>query len=200
MNSYQAGRRLAPLFLIAALIVGCDANGLTDASLGDGSEAEARANPALARASRAMPQPLGAQLAAVRALTARYQRFDIAEDAGWDEDLTGCDPMMGHHYGNMMYVLDGGYVDTMQPEVLLYEPQKNGRMRLVGVEYIVLVDTGEEGPPFTRPDEDPPVLFGRNFDWNAGLSLWMLHVWVWKNNPDGMFTPFNPTVSCEHAS
>lgn len=28
---------------------------------------------------------------------------------------------------------------------------------------------------------------------------WLLHVWVWKHNPNGMFEDWNPNVSCEHA-
>lgn len=185
--------RLRPrllLFLLVPALAACDAGSLDDtgsaAIRADGPEASARS--------------VNAQLAAVRALTAPYHDFNAGFDAGWNVDLSeGCVPQMGHHYGNPGY-LDGD-VDPMEPEVLLYEPQRNGRKRLVGVEYIVPVFGPEDGPPpFPQPDDDPPVLFGEDFHWNEGLGLWALHVWIWRNNPDGMFADFNPKVSCEFAT
>lgn len=144
------------------------------------------------------------QLAQVRRLTAPFHTFENGKAAGWDAPLSECveSPAggMGFHYGNMEYVDDGGVVDALQPEVLLYEPRKNGKMRLVGVEYIVPVEVeqDEEGF-FPRPDHDAPVLFDREFHWNPVLSLWALHVWIWRDNPSGMFADFNPKVTCAYA-
>jgi hypothetical protein len=73
----------------------------------------------------------------------------------------------------------------------MYEPQKNGRMRLVGVEYVV---------PFAAwIDPQPPVLHGQEFHPNETFGLWTLHVWMFKHNPDGMFADWNPTVTCAWA-
>ena len=50
-----------------------------------------------------------------------------------------------------------------------------------------------------------PTLFGRQMDgpmeghapiMPAELHHWDLHVWLWKDNPAGMFTPTNPAVRC----
>jgi hypothetical protein len=69
----------------------------------------------------------------------------------------------------------------------MYEPQQDGTMQLVGVEYV------KAAPP----NEPPPVLFNRNFTFNAELGVWALHVWLWKENPAGLYANWNPTVSCQ---
>ncbi len=131
---------------------------------------------------------VNAALAAIRAATARFQRFDVATQAGWDTPLTDCfdDPAggMGFHYGNVGLIDDE--LEVAQPEALLYEPEPNGRMRLVAVEYIV---------PFAL-SEDPPELMGQTFSPNTAFGIWTLHAWVWKENPSGMFAPWNPRVTC----
>ena len=66
-----------------------------------------------------------------------------------------------------------------------------GRQRLVAVEYAV---------PIAAWGDVAPVLHGVEFHRNDGLGLWVLHVWHFKSNPAGMFTDWNPTVSCEHAA
>jgi hypothetical protein len=76
----------------------------------------------------------------------------------------------------------------LEPEILQYEPQTNGRLRLVGTEYIVLLS-------FDRPDP----LFGQEFHANEAAGVWALHVWNWRQNPSGMFEDWNPKVSCENA-
>jgi hypothetical protein len=135
-------------------------------------------------------------LAGLRAAVAGFHRIEAAVEAGYDVvfqnacfELPGVGGM-GFHYVN------GGLVDgTVQefaPEALMYEPQKNGRLRLVGVEYVVPFDL------WTEPD--PPVLHGQLFHANHVFGLWTLHVWAFKHNPEGMFADWNPTVSCDHAS
>jgi hypothetical protein len=128
------------------------------------------------------------ELAALRAATARFQRFEVARDAGWNvqfpegcfESATGG---MGFHYMNA----GAGTLVVTEPNFLMYEPQKNGRMRLVGVEYMA-------------PGDLPrPSLFGQQFDWNADFGVWVLHVWAFAHNPAGLFEGYNPTISCDHA-
>jgi hypothetical protein len=86
-----------------------------------------------------------------------------------------------------------GSVSVDQPELLLYEPEKNGQMRLVAVEYII---------PYTfHPrSAEAPVLFGQQFQQNDTFQLWGLHAWVWAENPSGMFASWNPRVTCENAT
>lgn len=134
-------------------------------------------------------------LAAVREATAHLHRFENAAPAGWSFQATECleNPPaggMGVHFGNMEYYLDGE-ANLLEPEVLLYEPQRNGELRLVAVEYLV--------PFFAWEGEGEPVLFGREMTRDDDHEEWLLHVWLWKHNPNGMFEDWNPNVSCEHA-
>jgi hypothetical protein len=134
------------------------------------------------------------ELAAVRRVTAPLHRIEVANERGWDLEVTGCvehptEGGMGYHIGNMTYFLNGE-ANPLEPEVLLYEPGPSGEMRLVGVEYIV---------PFFAwdPDvNDPPQLFGRDMNRNDMLEQFDLHVWLWKHNPNGVFADWNPRVSC----
>lgn len=133
-------------------------------------------------------------VARLRALTAPFHRFDVAVAEGWGTQITACfeDPNvggMGFHYGNTAYI--DGTVDVLQPELLLYEPQKNGNMRLVAVEYIVPFDAWTSS--------EPPQLFGQSFSRNEAFGIWALHVWHERNNPRGMFADWNPKVTCDNA-
>src|SRR5207237_2009305 len=80
-------------------------------------------------------------LAALRRVTAPFHEFDMAQHAGWSAQITPCmtDPGgtggMGFHYGNTTLIDGSAHVET--PQLLLYEPEKNGRLRLVAVEYII---------------------------------------------------------------
>lgn len=153
--------------------------------------------PASSRASNAS-NPSGAsvqqELAALRRVTARFHDISAAQKAGWSAQITGCmvsdSGGMGFHYGNVALI--DGSVSVEQPELLLYEPQKNGGMQLVAVEYII---------PYTAHarDADPPMLFGKSFTQNDTFQLWGLHAWVWAENPSGMFANWNPKVSCAYA-
>ncbi|MDB4881552.1 MAG: hypothetical protein JWL95_318 [Gemmatimonadetes bacterium] len=150
---------------------------------------------ATAAASRASTSSVEKDLAALRHVTAPFQDFDVAVAAGWSAKITDCmssaEGGMGFHYGNTHLI--NGTVSVTEPELLLYEPQKNGHLRLVAVEYII---------PYTELSRDaaPPVLFGQEFTQNDVFQLWGLHAWVWKENPSGVFANWNPTVSCEQTS
>ena len=131
-------------------------------------------------------------IAALRAATARFHRIDVAHAAGYDTQFpAGCFTSdagaMGFHYLNGTNV---GSLEVTRPQLVMYEPQANGSMRLVGVEYIV--------PGL--PTDEPPVLFDRAFAYNPVFDVWVLHVWTWAHNPDGVFEDWNPRVTCEHAA
>ena len=100
---------------------------------------------------------------------------------------------MGLHLGNLAYIQDGGVVNLLQPELLLYEPEQNGKLRFVGVEYIV---------PFTDiPATAPaPTLLGHEFAQVPEFGVWGLHIYVGRENPTGIFATWNPKVSCENAA
>lgn len=103
---------------------------------------------------------------------------------------------MGIHFPNGDLVGDG-VLDAQHPEILIYE-QRGGRLRLLGVEYLVLAAAWDASHPGA-----PPVLMGQQFHYvgspnRYGLpAFYELHVWAWKDNPHGMFVDWNPAVSCE---
>ena len=39
-----------------------------------------------------------------------------------------------------------------------------------------------------------PALHGRNFHKHSSLPLYILHAWIWEENPEGMFADFNTAV------
>ena len=95
---------------------------------------------------------------------------------------------MGYHYINVG-ILDTT-VELSRPEAMVYTPGPNGILQLGAVEYIV------PAAPWDASNSQPPQLFGQTFHLNAGLGVYVLHAWVWKNNPSGMFEDWNPKVSC----
>ena len=133
-------------------------------------------------------------LATLKRVTTPFRTFSAATAAGWSTKITSCmsDPTlggMGFHYGNTAFI-DGG-VQVDQPELLLYEPQADGSLQLVAVEYII---------PYTAHarSDTPPVLFGQTFKQNDTFQLWGLHVWAWKTNPSGLYADWNPEVNCSN--
>lgn len=134
-------------------------------------------------------------LAALRRATASFHDSDAAAEAGWSAEITGCMSggsagAMGFHYGNVGLI--DGTAEVGRPELLLYEPTRNGGLRLVGVEYVIPY-------AFHSRDAAPPVLFGQDFVKVDAFELWGLHAWVWAENPAGMFAAWNPRVSCDFA-
>ena len=89
---------------------------------------------------------------------------------------------MGVHYVRNI----DDILDPTDPEALVYEVGRHGRLRLVALEYII----PEE---FVNPS-DPPVLFGQELHHHAYLPVYVLHLWAWRWNPTGMFADFNPRV------
>ena len=130
-------------------------------------------------------------LAKARQATAAYHNVADAEAAGYAStlDSLGCfeNPGvggMGLHY--LREDLLDDEVDGATPEALVYEMSANGKLKLVGHEYIVPIDawTGAE----------PPMLFDQQFHAHPVLPFYVLHAWVWHPNPDGMFVDWNPKV------
>jgi hypothetical protein len=106
---------------------------------------------------------------------------------------------MGMHFLNDKLMGDGD-VDVMQPEILLYEPLPNGKIRLTGADYLVDAAEWDSNPKHMGA---PPELVGQLFHYfdspnRFGLKpFYTLHVWAWKDNPNGTFANWNPNVSCD---
>ena len=123
--------------------------------------------------------------------TVAYNDFSAAQAAGYTERLTDCmadaSGGMGYHYGKVAYI--DGEARLLEPEILMYEPQADGSLKFVGIEFVV---------PLSE-SATPPSLFGLEFHRNEAFQLWVLHVWLYRENPSGMFSDWNPTVSCAAA-
>ena len=102
---------------------------------------------------------------------------------------------MGEHFIKGALLFDG-QLDPQQPEALIYE-QRDGKARLVGVEYIVVAEAWH-----MNNGAATPALMGQLMHYvgspnRYGLPpFYELHVWAWKFNPSGMFVDWNPKVSC----
>jgi hypothetical protein len=134
-------------------------------------------------------------LAQVRAATAPLHRTTAAENAGY-QLLPGLDHCfenpgvgaMGYHYINPG-LLDLE-LDPRQPEALVYEPDDHGRLQLAAVEYIVPAEAWD------AQHAEPPEVLGQHLHLNQGLGVYVLHAWIFKNNPAGIFEDWNPNVTC----
>jgi len=136
------------------------------------------------------------ELAQVRNATAQFHRTDAAQAAGYVL-VPGLDHCfnnpgvggMGYHYINTS-LLDTT-VDARQPEAMVYAPGPNGLLELGAVEWVV-----PASPWDATGNASPPSLLGQSFHLNANLGVYVLHAWVWKDNPSGLFEDWNPRVSC----
>jgi hypothetical protein len=136
----------------------------------------------------------------VRQNTAQFIDVNNTKGAGY-QPLFGCvsgpdHGAMGIHYLNLGLVGDG-LLDATTPEALIYEPVGKAR-RLVGVEYIVDAATW-----LAAHENTPPQLEGQDFQFvdapnRFGIpAFFELHVWAWRDNPNGAYVDWNNNVSCE---
>ena len=155
------------------------------------------------------------QLDAARKATEKYQDVRAAEAAGYravGPNVTG----MGVHYVRQT---DHQYFSITEPPILLYERDlgEQGGLRLVGVSYLLVAPSDTDGqpanPPFPKalaawhkhnnvcvlPDNSASVdltasqCTARGGRFTAETS-WMVHAWIWKDSPAGVFSPTNPLV------
>ena len=99
---------------------------------------------------------------------------------------------MGIHFVNLTVQ---GPLDPKKPNVLIYEPVGD-KLELVAAEWLVPVTVAKERPvlfgqPFQGPMEGHEPLIPQ------GFVHYDLHAWLFKDNPNGMFSPTNPDVTCE---
>ncbi len=177
---------------------------------------------------QASPGPGEPTLAEVRELTERFRDVDTALAEGYVRDpFDLCDTAemmgqpaaqgaMGVHYfrPDLLGVTEppsprvngnGIHIDFRKPSILIYEPQADGSMELVAVENLVFRDAWHaagnterptfHGVPYDSMSDDPKTstdeahMFEPHYD---------RHVWIYRDNPSGVFAPFNPHVTCAH--
>jgi hypothetical protein len=188
------------------------------------SEAAEQAPPPPAPSS----PPAQPSLEEVRALTERFRDVNVALAEGYQRDpLDLCDTaemmgqpaeygVMGIHFArpdllgitgppNPRVTGTGTHTDFRQPSILIYEPQADGSLKLVAVENLVFVEAWEAAGNRGRPSFQ-----GREFDLMADDPLtavdeahhfephYDLHVWLYRENPRGMFAQFNPNATCRY--
>ena len=99
---------------------------------------------------------------------------------------------MGVHFINMQFV--GPKLDSTKPQVLLYEPVGD-KLVLTGAEWFVPTEVAKT-PPTILGHQLMGPMEGHAPIMPAELHHWDLHVWLWKDNPNGMFSPTNSAVKC----
>ena len=144
----------------------------------------------------------GALVQIVRETTAPFKDVRVAEAEGYHLAfgcVSGPDAgAMGMHFVNMPLVGDG-LIDPTKPEIVIYEPQANGSLKLIGADYLVLADQWDQA----HPGQGAPEMMGQFFHYfespnRFGLpAFYTLHVWAWKTSPTGTFVNWNQNVSCD---
>ena len=177
-------------------------------------------------ASAAMAQDAASEIAAVREAAEKYRDVNLALEEGFIPDPSGhCVSAameglpvewgaMGIHYLNPAVLKitaseprvdgQGTHTDFMKPAILLYEPQADGSLELVGVENLVFQKAW-----IAAGNSEPPYFAGRVWDAMVDNPATVgdeahkfephydQHVWF-RENPAGNLMPFNPNVTCEH--
>ncbi len=120
-----------------------------------------------------------AQLDIARRAVCRYRRIEAALADGYADSGLPCIPGQGYHSIQSSLV---GTTDIRHPPVLMYTA--GGDLN---------------SPEWIAPESQfptPPTIFGQTMHSEDELGLWILHVWVWKLNPNGVFSDVNPDVTC----
>jgi hypothetical protein len=174
------------------------------------------------------PGPGEPTLAEVRSATERFRDVNVALAEGFIRDPGNmCETAemmgkpaslgaMGVHYfrPDLLGITappsprvngNGTHTDFRKPSILIYEPQADGSLELVAVENLVFADAWRasgrstpptfHGVPYDTMRDDPTTatdeahMFEPHFD---------RHVWLYRENPNGIFAPLNPAVTCAH--
>jgi len=129
----------------------------------------------------------------VRKANDRFKDVKVALSEGYAPIPCASSPTggaMGIHYVNGA-LLKAGTVDLAHPQAVMYEPQADGKLDLVAVEYIAFKGPAAlEGHLFNFVSE--PNRYGLD-------KFYEMHVWAWRANATGAFADNNPKVSCEAA-
>lgn len=167
-------------------------------------------------------------LSAVRAATERFADVKVALAEGYIRDpMNMCETAagmgqaadlgaMGVHYfrpellgisgpPNPRVDGNGTHTDFLKPAILIYEPQADGSMELIAVENLVFQRAWREagntelpsfhGLAYDAMADDPVTDIDEAHNFEPHYDR---HVWIYRENPNGVFAPFNPAVTCAH--
>lgn len=213
--------RLPATLVCAALAVGACAGP-------EASEEAAREAAAPTASPAPSPAPGEPTFDEMRAATERFRDVDVALAEGYIRDpFDLCDTAemmgrpaelgaMGIHYfrPDVLGVTGppdprvsgtGTHTDFRAPAILIYEPQADGALELVAVENLAFQAAWEAagntapptfyGVPYDHMADDPSTAVDEAHMFEPHYDR---HVWLYRENPNGVFTPFNPAVTCEH--
>ncbi len=139
----------------------------------------------------------------VREATERFKDVNAAKAEGYVLQfgcVSGSDSgAMGLHYVQPKLVSDG-ILDPRHPQIVIYEPMPDGSQKLIGADFLVIAEQ------WHKTHQETPELMGQLFHLfeapnRFGLpAFYTLHVWAWKDNPNGAFVNWHPHVSCNSFS
>lgn len=156
----------------------------------------------------------------VRAATSRFQSVDVALAEGYTRDpLDVCETAyylgelqdlgaIGVHYlrrdllgvvEEMATRLDvtGIHDDFLRPALLVYEPQPDSTLQLVAIANMVNARAWEQAGHRDPPSFGKVPFISSPGDQVSGYPAYYdLHMWLYRDNPSGMFAPYNPAVTC----
>ena len=145
-----------------------------------------------AKISTSLTSEQNAGVAKLKAATNAYHSLDSAVAVGYPRTVADClvhehHGAMGYHHVNRSYLTHD--IDIAKPQILLYERMPGDSYRLNAVEFII---------PYRLWPKDsiPPKLMGMTMHHEDNLKIWYMHVWAWRNNPEGIFANFHPDVQC----
>jgi hypothetical protein len=160
------------------------------------------------RTAAAQGASADAQIAQARAALGKYQDPMAAVRDGYLSTVSCMDyPTGAHEHDGMKYkaggmgvhflntALIGAALDPTKPQVLIYEPSGD-TLRLIAAEWFVPVMAGVKTAPMVSGRALEGPMEGHAPIMPPGLHHRDLHVWLWKHNPSGMFSPTNPDLKC----
>lgn len=210
----------APLFAAAFIATASMASPVSAQAAGE--------HGAMGAGHAVAPSLPDAELKAIRAATEKYRDVAAALADGYIKDpsnmcitsaMEGAPRQLGamgvHYFRPDLLGLagteprvhgNGMHTDFLKPAILMYEPQADGSQKLVGIENLVWAkpwkEAGNAGAPsfhgydYYYMHDNPATEMDEAHGFEPHYEL---HFWLYQDNPSGMFSPFNPTVTCEHA-
>lgn len=153
--------------------------------------------------------PMSAELQAAKANLAKYSDVYAAVKDGYFSTVACVDfpngvedgPVkyppgaMGVHFLNPANI--GPVLDPAKPQVLIYEPDANGKLTLTAAEWLMPVPLAAGKAPTIFGQTLVGPMPGHQPIMAAELVHYDLHVWFWKDNPGGMFVSTNKAVKCD---
>jgi hypothetical protein len=150
---------------------------------------------------------LPAELAEVKAALERYTDPVVAIREGFLSTVGCIDYPKGSEHGTMQYKAGGmgihfinfsnvgPVLDPAKPQVLIYLPEGD-KLRLAAAEWFVPAELVKDKRPAIFGKELEGPMEGHEPLMPPQLHHYDLHVWLWKDNPAGVFSPTNPDVKC----